>query len=42
VGLLIGAYFGAKIMMPLPPGTIRRVYAVFLFAIATRMLIMGK
>jgi uncharacterized protein len=42
LGLLVGAYFGAKIMMPLPPGTIRRVYAVFLFAIATRMLIVGK
>ena len=40
-GLLVGAYFGAKIMMPLPPGVVRRIYAVFLFAVATRMLV-GK
>lgn len=41
-GLFVGAYFGAKIMIGLPPHVIRRVYAVFLFVIATRMLIMGK
>ncbi len=42
LGIFIGAYFGAKIMIPLPPTLIRRIYAVFLFLIATRMLIMGK
>jgi uncharacterized membrane protein YfcA len=42
VGLFIGAYFGAKIIMPLPPVVIRRIYAAFLFLIAGRMLIMGK
>jgi uncharacterized protein len=42
LGIFVGAYFGAKIMMPLPPQVIRRIYAVFLFLIATRMLIMGK
>ncbi len=40
--LFVGAYFGARIMMPLPPHVIRRIYAVFLFVVATRMLIMGK
>ncbi|MCC6857575.1 MAG: sulfite exporter TauE/SafE family protein [Bryobacterales bacterium] len=42
IGLFIGAYFGARIMIPLPPSVIRRVYAIFLFVIATRMLVMGK
>lgn len=42
IGLFIGAYFGAKIMIGLPPHLIRRIYAAFLFVIATRMLIMGK
>ncbi len=41
-GLFIGAYFGAKIMIGLPPHVIRRIYAGFLFVIATRMMIMGK
>lgn len=42
LGLFAGAWFGAKIMIPLPPHVIRRIYAGFLFAIATRMLVMGK
>ena len=42
LGLFVGAYFGAKIIMPLPPVLIRRIYAGFLFLIAARMLIMGK
>jgi uncharacterized protein len=42
LGIFIGAYFGARIMIPLPPGLIRRIYAIFLFLIATRMLVMGK
>ena len=41
-GLTVGAFFGAKIMMPLSPATIRKVYAVFLFVIASRMLLGGK
>ena len=41
-GLFIGAYFGAKIMIGLPPHVIRRAYAVFLIAIAARMLWSGK
>ena len=42
VGLFLGAYFGARIMIGLPPVLIRRLYAAFLFVIATRMLVMGK
>lgn len=42
VGLFIGAWFGARIMIGLPPGVIRRVYGTFLLLIAARMLIWGK
>ncbi len=42
LGLFVGALFGARIMIGLPPHVIRRLYAAFLFVIATRMLIMGK
>jgi uncharacterized protein len=42
LGLFVGAYFGARIMVSLPPELIRRLYGVFLLAIAARMLIAGK
>ncbi len=42
LGLFIGAYFGAKIMVNLPPTLIRRIYGTFLMVIALRMLIAGK
>jgi uncharacterized membrane protein YfcA len=42
LGLFVGAYFGARIMVSLPPELIRRLYAIFLLAIAARMLIAGK
>lgn len=42
VGLFVGAYFGARIMISLPPELVRRLYGIFLLAIAVRMLIMGK
>ena len=42
VGLFLGSYFGARIMISLPPTLVRRVYAGFLFVVATRMLVMGK
>ena len=42
LGLFVGAYFGARIMVALPPELIRRLYAIFLLAIAARMLIAGK
>ncbi len=41
-GLFVGAYFGAKLIMPLPPLVIRRLYAGFLLVIAVRMIIFGK
>jgi uncharacterized membrane protein YfcA len=41
-GLFIGAYFGAKLIMPLPPLLIRRLYAGFLLVIAVRMIVFGK
>jgi len=42
VGIFLGAYFGARIMIPLPPEVIRRLYGIFLLAIAARMLLTGK
>jgi len=42
VGLFAGAWFGARIMMPLPPHVIRRIYGLFLAVMAARMLMMGK
>ena len=42
VGLFLGAYFGAKIMISLPPAMIRRVYGAFLLVMASRMLLAGK
>jgi uncharacterized membrane protein YfcA len=42
VGLFVGAYFGARIIIGLPPATIRRLYAGFLLLVAGRMLLFGK
>jgi hypothetical protein len=42
IGIFLGAYFGARIMISLPPQLIRRVYGSFLLLIAARMLLMGK
>ena len=42
LGLFIGAYFGARFVISLPPHLIRRLYAGFLLLIAARMLITGK
>lgn len=41
-GLFVGAYFGARIMISLPPELIRRLYGLFLLVIAARMLFMGR
>lgn len=41
-GMFVGALFGARIMIGLSPGMVKRVYAVFLIVVATRMLITGK
>lgn len=42
LGLLVGALFGAKIMLGLPPGAVKRLYGGFLAIIALRMLLWGK
>jgi uncharacterized membrane protein YfcA len=41
-GLAVGAIFGAKIIIGLPPVVIRRIYGTFLLVIAARMLLWGK
>jgi len=41
-GLFVGSYFGARIILALPPLVIRRVYAVFLVIVAARMLLASK
>jgi len=41
-GLFLGSYFGARIILSLPPVTIRRIYAVFLAIVAARMLLSSK
>jgi len=41
-GLFVGAYFGAKIMIGLPPTLAKRIYAGFLLAIGFRMMVYGK
>jgi uncharacterized membrane protein YfcA len=41
-GLAVGAYFGAKIMISLPPGMAKKAYALFLVAVAVRMLLEKK
>ena len=41
-GLFAGAYFGARIILALPPATIRRVYAGFLVIVAVRMLLSSR
>jgi hypothetical protein len=42
VGLFLGAYFGARITLSLSPETVRKIYAVFLVLVASRILIFGK
>lgn len=41
-GLFLGSYFGARIILSLPPLVIRRVYAVFLVIVAARMLLTSR
>jgi uncharacterized membrane protein YfcA len=42
LGLFVGAYFGARIIISLPPLLIRRIYGTFLLLVAARMLLMSK
>jgi uncharacterized protein len=38
LGLLIGGLFGARIMLEIPPGLVKRLYGGFLALIAAQML----
>jgi len=42
LGLFMGAYFGARILLGLPPALVRKLYGIFLLVIATRMLFFQK
>jgi uncharacterized membrane protein YfcA len=42
LGLFIGAFFGARIVIGLPEHVIRRLYAAFLIVMGARMLFTGK
>lgn len=42
MGLFIGAYFGARITLGMSPEVVRKLYAIFLIAVAARILIWGK
>ena len=39
LGLFIGTYFGARLVLPLPPPLLRKVYAGFLAVVALKMII---
>ena len=41
LGLFVGAYFGARVALAVPPLALKRAFAVFLMAVAVRMWI-GK
>lgn len=41
LGLIGGAFAGARIALALPSKTVRRIYGLFLFAIAARFLFFG-
>lgn len=42
LGIFLGAYFGARITLGLPPELVRRIYGIFLLAVAGRMLFFPK
>ena len=37
LGIFVGAYFGARVSLSLPPQTLKRAFAVFLVAVAGQM-----
>jgi hypothetical protein len=41
LGLIVGAFAGARIALALPSKTVRRIYGLFLFVIAARFLFFG-
>jgi len=38
IGLLVGIYFGARLVISLPPAVARRIYGAFLLVVAVRFL----
>lgn len=42
LGIFIGAFFGAKLIIGMPPAMVKRLYGAFLLAIGSRMLFWGK
>ena len=42
VGLFIGAYFGARLAIFLPPQLLKKAFAVFLVAVAIRMWLLSR
>ena len=42
LGLFIGAYFGAKIVIALPGALLLRIYGAFILIVGTRMVIWAK
>jgi|SRR5579871_657017 len=42
LGLFVGSYFGAKLVMDLSPVFIHRIYGAFLLLVAARMVIWAK
>jgi uncharacterized membrane protein YfcA len=42
LGIFLGAFFGAKLIIGMPPGMAKRVYGGFLLLIGSRMLFWGK
>jgi uncharacterized membrane protein YfcA len=41
-GIFVGAYFGARIVISMPPTLLKRIYGGFLLFIAVRMLVWAK
>lgn len=42
IGLFVGAYFGARIVVHLPQLTLRRIYGAFMLLISLKMLFEAK
>lgn len=42
LGLFLGAFFGAKLMISLPVGAVRKMYAVFMIVVALQMFFEKK
>lgn len=41
-GFLVGSYFGSKIALALPQETVKKIFAIFMIAVAFKMLFIDK